>query len=186
VGCGSTSTRPPRTATPGSASNSTASFIRNITPIHPTENALRTSRARRGLLAWTLAARASMLSPQTWHHLVQRVSSSSPYIAWLSVHPCCRGLKLQRLPARTRTECGGRAKVSNELSNYCGADPQPPLDDPGRFGAPGIGIDDHLACFTPKQSETHAWSLRMPCRRLLRTKPGNADHFQLLALQSNC
>jgi hypothetical protein len=84
------------------------------------------------------------------------------------------------LPARTRTECGGRAKVSNELSNYCGADPQPPLDDPGRFGAPGIGIDDHLACFTPKQSETHAWSLRMPCRRLLRTKPGNADHFQLL------
>lgn len=43
--------------------------------------------------------------------------------------------------------------MSNELSNYCGADPQPPLDDPGRFGAPGIGIDDHLACFTPKQSE---------------------------------
>jgi hypothetical protein len=162
-----------------------ASFIRDITPIHPTENALRTRPA----------SGASRLDPRRsrQHAVASDLASSGPaglvkfaYIAWLSVHPCCRGLKLQRLPARTRTECGGRAKVSNELSNYCGADPQPPLDDPGRFGAPGIGIDDHLACFTPKQSETHAWSLRMPCRRLLRTKPGIADHFQLLALQSNC
>ena len=32
--------------------------------------------------------------------------------------------------------------------------------------APGIGIDDQLACFTPKQSETYAWWI--PCRRLLR------------------
>jgi hypothetical protein len=43
-------------------------------------------------------------------------------------------------------------KVSNELSNYCGADRQPPLDDPGSFGAPGIWIDARLACFTPKRS----------------------------------
>jgi hypothetical protein len=42
--------------------------------------------------------------------------------------------------------------VSNELSNYCGANRQPRLDDPGSFGAPGIGIDAHLACFTPKRS----------------------------------
>jgi hypothetical protein len=42
--------------------------------------------------------------------------------------------------------------VSNELSNYCGADRQPRLDDPGSFRAPGLGINDHLACFTPKRS----------------------------------
>jgi hypothetical protein len=42
--------------------------------------------------------------------------------------------------------------VSNELSNYCDADRQPPLDDPGSFGAPGIWIDARLACFTPKRS----------------------------------
>jgi hypothetical protein len=48
--------------------------------------------------------------------------------------------------------CRGCAKVSNELSNYRGADQQPPLDDPGSFGAAGIGIDARLACFTPKRS----------------------------------
>ena len=42
--------------------------------------------------------------------------------------------------------------MSNELSNYCGGNGQPRLDDPGSFVAPGIGIDDHLACFTPKRS----------------------------------
>jgi hypothetical protein len=42
--------------------------------------------------------------------------------------------------------------VSNELSNYRGANRQPCLDGPGSFGAAGIGIDDHLACFTPKRS----------------------------------
>jgi hypothetical protein len=40
--------------------------------------------------------------------------------------------------------------VSNELSNYRGANRQPRLDDPGSFGTPGICIDAHLACFTPK------------------------------------
>jgi hypothetical protein len=30
--------------------------------------------------------------------------------------------------------------VSSELSNNCGADRQPPLDDPGSFGAPGVAI----------------------------------------------
>jgi hypothetical protein len=42
--------------------------------------------------------------------------------------------------------------VSNELSNHCGANGQSRLDDPGSFGAPGILIDAHLACFTPKRS----------------------------------
>jgi hypothetical protein len=48
--------------------------------------------------------------------------------------------------------CPGRAKVSNELSNYCGGNGQPRLDDPGSIGAPGIYIDAHLTCFTPKRS----------------------------------
>ena len=61
----------------------------------------------------------------------------------------------------------GRAKVSNELSNYCSANRQPHRDDPGSFGAPGIGIADRLACFTPKQSETYAWFLRIAWRTLL-------------------
>jgi hypothetical protein len=52
-------------------------FIRDITPIHPTENALRTTAAPVGGPGH-LAARASMLSAQTWHRLVQRVSPSSP------------------------------------------------------------------------------------------------------------
>jgi hypothetical protein len=42
--------------------------------------------------------------------------------------------------------------VSNELSNYCGADRHPPPDYPGSFGAPSLAIDDHLTCFTPKKS----------------------------------
>jgi hypothetical protein len=46
--------------------------------------------------------------------------------------------------------------VSNELSNYCCANGQSRLDDPGSFGAPGLWIDDHLACFTPKKSPHHA------------------------------
>jgi hypothetical protein len=40
--------------------------------------------------------------------------------------------------------------VSNELSNYRGANRQPRLDDPGSFRAQGKGIDAHLGCFTPK------------------------------------
>jgi hypothetical protein len=46
--------------------------------------------------------------------------------------------------------------VSNELSNNRGADQQPPLDDPGSFGAPGLAIGDHLTCFTPKRSLVRA------------------------------
>ena len=42
--------------------------------------------------------------------------------------------------------------MSNELSNYRGANRYPRLDDPGSFGAPGMEIDDHVACFTPKRS----------------------------------
>jgi hypothetical protein len=68
---------------------------------------------------------------------------------------------------KPRTGCRGHVKVSNELSNYCGANRQPRLDDPGTFGASGIGIDDHLACFTPKRSETYVWFLRIASRTLL-------------------
>ena len=46
--------------------------------------------------------------------------------------------------------------MSNELSNDGGADRQPPLDDPGSFGAPSRAIDDHLTCFTPKRSLVRA------------------------------
>ena len=59
-----------------------------------------------------------------------------------AVHRCTRplrGSELQRL-SETRTGCRGRAKVSSELSNNCDADRQPPLDDPGSFGAPGVAI----------------------------------------------
>ena len=48
--------------------------------------------------------------------------------------------------------------MSNELSNYCSANRQPHLDDPGSFGAPGIGIADRLACFTPKRSLCDDWA----------------------------
>jgi hypothetical protein len=34
--------------------------------------------------------------------------------------------------------------VSNELSNDCGANRQPRLDNPGSIGAPAMEIDDHL------------------------------------------
>jgi hypothetical protein len=54
--------------------------------------------------------------------------------------------------------------VSNELSNYRGADQQPHPDNFGSFVAPAMEIDDHLACFTPKQSDAHDWVLRIPCR----------------------
>jgi hypothetical protein len=43
--------------------------------------------------------------------------------------------------------------VSNELSNNGGADWQPPLDDPGSYGAPDKGIDDYLACFVGNEVE---------------------------------
>ena len=42
--------------------------------------------------------------------------------------------------------------MSNELSNYRGANRQPSLDDPGSFRAPCPVIDAHLGCFTPKPS----------------------------------
>jgi hypothetical protein len=60
---------------------------------------------------------------------------------------------LRALTRQSRTEWRGRAKVSNELSNYRGANRQPRLDDPGSFGAAALGIDDHPACFTPKRSQ---------------------------------
>ena len=46
--------------------------------------------------------------------------------------------------------------MSNELSNYRGANRYPRLDDPGSIGGPGMEIDDHVACFTPKKSPHHA------------------------------
>jgi hypothetical protein len=61
--------------------------------------------------------------------------------------------RLQPLPGRLgRGGAEVSPKVSNELSNYCGANRQPRLDDLGSFGAPRILIDAHLACFTPKRS----------------------------------
>jgi hypothetical protein len=70
------------------------------------------------------------------------------------VHPAGRfGVGFsERLPERLRRGVEVAPNVSNELSNYCGADRQPPLDDPGSFGAPSLAIDDHLTCFTPKRS----------------------------------
>ena len=48
---------------------------------------------------------------------------------------------------------------------------------PGRFGAPGMRIDAHLACFTPKQSETYARFLRIAWGRSSELNQGNVDHF---------
>jgi hypothetical protein len=121
---------------------------------HPStrpRNALRTTAAPvAGLLAWT-----PRRSRQ--HAVGSDLASSgpalpsSPDIAWLGVPPMS-GSETAALASETRTKCRGRARVSNELSNYRGANLKPRLDDPGSFGAPGIGIDDHLACFTPKRS----------------------------------
>jgi hypothetical protein len=93
-----------------------------------------------------LATRAGMLSTQTWQHVVQR----SPCLAERPPPGVVVGTPW--LAGETRTRCQGRAKVSNELSNYRGANRQPRLDNPGSFRAPGIGIDAHLGCFTPKRS----------------------------------
>jgi hypothetical protein len=76
-------------------------FIRDITPIHPTENALRTSRAHRGLLAWTP-------HHSRQHAVGSDLASFGPVVlAKFALHclaqrppPGVRGLKLQRLPAR--------------------------------------------------------------------------------------
>lgn len=42
--------------------------------------------------------------------------------------------------------------MSNEPSNYRGANRQSRLDDRGIISTPAREIDDHLACFTPKRS----------------------------------
>jgi hypothetical protein len=56
--------------------------------------------------------------------------------------------------------------VSNELSNYRGANLQPLLDSPGSIGAPAMEIDGHLACFTPKRSLIRT-QYRPPSQRLV-------------------
>jgi hypothetical protein len=89
--------------------------------------------------------------------------------------PCARqqGRPPSCVGGRKSSDChrelgrgAGRAKVSNELSNYCSANRQPHLDDAGSFGAPGIGIADRLACFGMKRSTARSqlWSrsLRSP------------------------
>jgi hypothetical protein len=103
------------------------------------------------------------------------------------VRPLDRGLSLGRSGSSTGatdrpTGCRGHIKVSNELSNYCGADRQPPLDDPGSFGAPSLAIDDHLRCFTPKRSlvRTHyrprrSQSTALPLRPWRETASTAAD-----------
>ena len=125
----------------------------DITPTHPTENALRTTAARvgaSGLGTSRPAPAGCRLRPGIM------CSSSSRQVRltlpWLSAHPWCRESETPAIAGETWTGCRGRAKVSNEVSNYCGANRQPRLDDPGSFGAPGILIDDHLVCFTRKRS----------------------------------
>jgi hypothetical protein len=97
------------------------------------------------------------------------------------VHPAGRfGVGFsERFPERLGRSAEVAPDVSNELSNYCGADRHPPLDDPGSFGAPSLAIHDHLTCFTPKRSlvrtqyrppisplatGTFRESVRTPCR----------------------
>jgi hypothetical protein len=60
----------------------------------------------------------------------------------------------ERLPERLGRSAEVAPNVSNELSNYRGANRQRRLDDPGSFRAPSIGIDAHLGCFTPKKVTT--------------------------------
>ena len=72
--------------------------------------------------------------------------------------------------------------MSNEPSNYGGANRQPRLDDPGSFRAPRIGIDAHLACFTPKRSLVRT-QYRPPISPLVKsTFPGNDPGF----VQATC
>ena len=72
--------------------------------------------------------------------------------------------------------------MSNELSNYRGANRQPRLDDPGSIGATGMEIDDHLACFTPKRSLVRT-QYRPPISPLVKsTFPGNDPGF----VQATC
>jgi hypothetical protein len=59
------------------------------------------------------------------------------------------------------------SKVSNELSDYAAQTGNRAWTLSGRFRAQGIGIDNDLACFTPRQSETYAWFLRIASRTLL-------------------
>ena len=66
--------------------------------------------------------------------------------------PLVSGSETPAIASETSEGCRGRAKVSNELSNYCGGNGRPRLDDPGSFGAPGICIGAYRACFTPKRS----------------------------------
>src|SRR5687767_11728364 len=69
--------------------------------------------------------------------------------------------------------CPGRAKVSNELSNYCGGNGQPRLDDPGSIGAPGIYIDAHLSQTTADDGERDVVRLiETPCLRLVMRRSG--------------
>jgi hypothetical protein len=89
--------------TPKSASNSTASSSSAISPPHPPdrERPKNHGHPRRGFEPGHLAARASTLSAQTWHHFW---SSGSRQFALhcLAQRPApgVGGLKLQRLPAR--------------------------------------------------------------------------------------
>jgi hypothetical protein len=79
-----------------------------------------------------------------------------------STETCRRRFRSFQLPGLHRkgsplvdsvTHLGPWAGFHGSQVNCCGADRQPRLDDPGSFGAPGIGIDDRLACFTPTRSQ---------------------------------
>jgi hypothetical protein len=119
-------------------------FVRDITPTHPTENALKTTPPASGASSpdtSRLALACCRLRPGImWSSSSRQVRLTLP----AGRPPLVSGIGTPATASETRTGCRGRTKVSNELSNYCGADRQPRLEDRGSFGAPGIGIDDHL------------------------------------------
>ena len=93
------------------------------------------------------------------------------------------GSELQRLPARLGPTDEVAPKVSNELSNYCGANRYPRLDDPGSFRAPGIGIDA-APCFGTKRSQPQidpTNSNRSRCSRLAPIRKYSSKVFNTSA-----
>jgi hypothetical protein len=74
--------------------------------------------------------------------------------------------------------------VSNELSNYCGANRQLRLDDPGSIGAPAMEIDDHLACSHERGHYFRVTSCGDLLQRLLgedlRVRAGLLDSLRII------
>jgi hypothetical protein len=112
VRCRSTSTRPRRTTTP----DRRALRRHHLRPRYHAnppdrERPKNHGRPPRRLWSGDLAARTGRLTTQTWHHVVQRFLAKFA-LDCLAEHlsPGVGGRKLQRLPARLRQGCRGRAK----------------------------------------------------------------------------